>query len=122
MRKISLRSAQQAAQEKYRLFLGTCATKIQQFCFKRMECYNQPVRILARRQLEIKRRKAREEREALEEVAAAIVVQHAWRAKGERDMLLGRFSKRRALLEKKIKQQVSFIRLRWPLAAGPRLA
>jgi hypothetical protein len=32
---------------------------------------------------------------------AARIVQHAWRMKGERDMLMGRFTKRRALMEKK---------------------
>lgn len=100
-----LREAELEAQRKYRVFLGECATKIQRFCARAMERYNQPVRILARRQLEVKRRLAREEKQARDEVSAAIVVQKAWRKKGERDMLLGRFSKRRALLEKRIKEQ-----------------
>jgi len=56
-------------------------------------------------QLEIKRRKIREDQQARDEVAAAIVVQSAWRKKGERDMLMGRFGKRRELLERKIRQQ-----------------
>jgi len=96
-----MKEAELAAQEKYRLFLAENATKIQKFCSAAIERYNQPVRILARRQLEIKKKKRQEELEHEMEVQAAKVVQRAWRKKGERDMLMGRFTKRRALMEKR---------------------
>jgi len=101
-----MREAEQAAQEKYRLFLADNATQIQKFCVAAFERYNQPVRILARRQLEIKRKKLQEELAHEMEVAAAKVVQRCWRKKGERDMLMGRFTKRRALMEKRGHEQM----------------
>ncbi|GMH60569.1 hypothetical protein TrST_g7525 [Triparma strigata] len=96
-----MKQAEAAAKAAHEKFLGEQATKIQQFCTAAYERYNQPVRILARRQLDVKRRAREAEEQLAREHAAARVVQHAWRAKGERDMLMGRFSKRRALMEKK---------------------
>ena len=96
-----MREAEIAAKEAYEKMLGEKATSIQRFCTAAMERYNLPVRILARRQLDMKRKKEQEELDYLAEVKAATVVQRAWRKKGERDMLMGRFTKRRALMEKR---------------------
>ena len=96
-----MREAEQKAKEEYEAMLDRQATRIQMFCQSQMEKYNQPVRILARRQLEMKRRIIREKLAAERLEKAARIVQHAWRLKGEKDMLMGRFTKRRALMQKK---------------------
>jgi hypothetical protein len=100
-KKAWMREAERKAKEAYEAMLERMATRIQMFCQAQMEKYNQPVRILARRQLEVKRKIAREKAEAEALEKAARIVQHAWRMKGERDMLMGRFTKRRALMQKK---------------------